>query len=172
MIEALATMAIIVLTTTLAVPGMRDLVLGNRLASQVNTLVSALNYARSEAIGTAREVALCPYSVDASKTAADQRYRCLDSGNWSGGWMVARPVVDEAGVATGGQTVLKLFEPLGNGALDSSTSRVRFLPSGFLANATAPTFTLKPSDCRDQQQRRISLSLQGRPQVERSRCAA
>ncbi len=169
----MTTLAIVGITSTLAAPAVGELMVGNRMASQANALISALNYARSEAVGTGREISLCPYEIVADATEANARYRCVDSASWAGGWMVVRTAVDEAGVATSGQQVLKLFGPLGHGdALSGTASRIDYLPTGFLANAGEPGFRLRPSTCVDEQQRDITLSLQGRPHVAISRCAA
>ncbi len=169
----MSTLAIVAITGTLAAPSVSGLMVGNRMATQANTLISALNYARSEAVGTAREVSLCPYRIVASETEADARYQCADSLNWSGGWMVVRATVDEAGTASGGQQVLKLFGPLEPGdALTGSSKRISYLPTGFLADASEPSFRMKPSACADDQRRDITLSLQGRPHVAIMPCTA
>ena len=171
--EVMTTLAIVGITGTLAAPAVGELMVGNRMASQANALISALNYARSEAVGTGREVSLCPYEIVADATEANARYRCADSASWAGGWMVVRAVVDEAGATTAGQQVLKLFGPLDHGdTLSGSASRIDYLPTGFLANTGEPGFRLRPSACLDEQQRDITLSLQGRPHVAISRCTA
>lgn len=171
--ELMTTLAIVAITGTLAAPAVGELMVGNRMATEANTLISALNYARSEAVGAARVVSLCPYQIVVGATDVNARYQCADSLNWSGGWMVVRATVDEAGTASGGQQVLKLFGSLGVGdALTGSSKRISYLPTGFLADASEPSFRLKPAACVNDQQRDITLSLQGRPHVAISHCAA
>ncbi|WP_293388224.1 GspH/FimT family pseudopilin [Nevskia sp.] len=171
--EMMTTLAIVAITGTLAAPAVGDLMLGNRMATEANTLISALNFARSEAVGAARVVSLCPYRVVVGATDVNARYQCADSLNWSGGWMVVRATVDEAGTASGGQQVLKLFGSLDPGdALTGSANRISYLPTGFLADASEPSFRLRPSACTEDQQRNITLSLQGHPYVAISPCTA
>ncbi len=171
--ELMTTLAIVAITGSLAAPGVNEMMLGNRMATEANTLIGALNYARSEAVGAARVVSLCPYRIVVGAVDVNARYQCADSLNWSGGWMVVRATVDEAGTAGGGQQVLKLFGSLGPGdALTGSASRISYLPTGFLADASEPSFRLRPSACTEDQQRNITLSLQGRPNVAISSCTA
>lgn len=61
--EALVTLAVISTVTTIAVPSFQQIVSSQRMTGAVNTLVTALNLARSEAIKRNENVTLCP-SVD------------------------------------------------------------------------------------------------------------
>lgn len=171
--EVMGTLAIVAITSSLAAPAMGELLSGNRMASEANTLIGALNYARSEAVGAARDVSLCPYTVVAGESDPDNRYRCADQLDWSAGWMVLRPEVDEAGIATGGQQVLKLFGAAASGnQLTATSNRIDYLPTGFIDSTASTVFTLKTPDCRHPQQRSITLSMQGRPHVATTRCAS
>lgn len=171
--ELMTTLAIVGITGSLAAPSVGELMVGNRMATEANTLLSALNYARSEAVGAARMVSLCPYRIVAGADDVNARYQCADSLNWAGGWMVVRATADEAGTANGGQQVLKLFGSLGPGdTLTGSTNRINYLPTGFLADASEASFRLRPPTCTDDQRRDITLSLQGRPHVSITPCSA
>lgn len=60
LIELMLTIAIAAILMSLAAPSIRDLLVSNRLTSDVNTYVSLINYARSEAITRNQSVVVCP----------------------------------------------------------------------------------------------------------------
>ena len=101
LIEMLTTVAVVAVTTTVGVPALTGFVAGNRAAAQINTLIGALNYARSEAVSSARQVSLCPYTENPAASDPALRYTCASVTTWQQGWIVFRTVVDEAGTATG-----------------------------------------------------------------------
>lgn len=172
LIEMLSTVAVLAVTTTVGVPALNSFVVGNRAASEVNNLITALNYARSEAVSGAREVSVCPYVEDAAAADPAARYTCADTTDWQQGWVVFRETVDEAGVPTGSRDILRVFEPLASGdSLNGSVTAVRYLPTGFLADsAAAPSFALIPQACAATQRRNVVISLQGQAHVASASC--
>jgi type IV fimbrial biogenesis protein FimT len=80
LIELLVTMLIAGILVAVAVPAFNNFVLNDRDIGQANSLVSSLNYARSEAIkqNLAGGVTICP-SLDAATCAGSA---------WSQGWIV------------------------------------------------------------------------------------
>ena len=105
LIEMLTTVAVVAVTTTVGVPALTGFVAGNRAAAQINTLIGALNYARSEAVSSARQVSLCPYTENPAASDPAVRYTCASATTWQQGWIVFRTVVDESGTATGDRLV-------------------------------------------------------------------
>ncbi|WP_293373926.1 GspH/FimT family pseudopilin [Nevskia sp.] len=172
LIEMLTAVAVLAVTTTVGIPALNGFVTGNRAAAQVNSLIGALNYARSEAVSSARQVSLCPYTEDADATDAAARYSCMNSTTWQQGWVVFRAVVDEAGNPTGAREILRVFGPLSSGdALSGNVSTITYLPTGFLADdAASPRFSLIPQSCSADQRREVSLSLQGQAHVATANC--
>lgn len=79
LIELLVTLAVAVIVLMVAVPNFRAFVQQNRLATTTNTIVTALNLTRSEAVRRGARVTLC-------KSADGQT--CTSSGNWDQGWIV------------------------------------------------------------------------------------
>ena len=80
LIELLVTVAVAAILAVVAVPGFRSLIQVNRAATQTNTLVSALTFARSEAIRRGTTVSMCPSSNQTS---------CTGGTDWSVGWVVS-----------------------------------------------------------------------------------
>jgi len=79
--EALVTLAVVSTVTTIAVPSFLQIVSSQRMTGAVNTLVTALNLARSEAIKRNENVTLCPsgdgqncQNMDASETVWENGY--------------------------------------------------------------------------------------------------
>lgn len=63
LIELLITLVIISILSLIAIPAFRYFVTQNRALAQVNQIVAAINYARSEAIKTGKAVTFCK-SID------------------------------------------------------------------------------------------------------------
>lgn len=72
LIELIVTISIMAILLAIGLPSMRSFIVSNRLTSQANTLVSALNLARSEAIKRNIQVAIVANT----------------SCNWSNGWSI------------------------------------------------------------------------------------
>jgi type IV fimbrial biogenesis protein FimT len=127
MIELLVTVSIAAILLTLAVPNFRDFLLNSRLSSQALDLVTALNYAKSEA--TKRNV-----TINVCKNA-DAVTVCTGAATgWSNGWQV---VVDNNNDCDGndaGETVLKVWPALEGNTLcynGATGDRIRFQNTGF-----------------------------------------
>jgi len=81
LIELLMTIVVAGILLGIAVPSFRSFVLNDRDIGQINSLVSSLNYARSEAVKVASPtgITVCP-SVDGQT--------CSGGTAWAGGWVV------------------------------------------------------------------------------------
>jgi len=74
--------AIVAIALTLAVPGFVTLISRSRMTTAVNTLVTNLQLARSEAVKRGSRVTLCPAVRGSSPLA------CADSTSWQTGYIV------------------------------------------------------------------------------------
>lgn len=81
LIELLVVIAIVVILTAIAIPSFNSTTTSTRMAGEVNTLLSTLNFARSEASKRGQQVSVCPVSGSA----------CATSTNWTAGWQVLQP---------------------------------------------------------------------------------
>lgn len=86
LLELLVSIAVAAVLLGIAVPSYLSIVQRNTIAANVNDLVGALNYARSEAVARGRSVYLCP--------SLDQE-RCTTQKNWNQGWIVFAPEAGE-----------------------------------------------------------------------------
>jgi type IV fimbrial biogenesis protein FimT len=78
LIELMVTIALTAVILTQAVPSFNALVQNNRMISQKNEFISALNLARSEALKRGVRVTVC---------ASDDQATC-DTTNWEKGWII------------------------------------------------------------------------------------
>jgi len=97
LIELMITLAIAAILLTTAVPGFEALIANNRLSTQANAFIGALQLARSEAIKRNLNVTVC-------KSGVNQNWQnCSNNSGFEQGWIVfvdpqnlGTPVNDEA----------------------------------------------------------------------------
>lgn len=140
LVELMVTLAVAAIVMSLAVPSFTEMTKNNRLTTQANQLVTALNLARSEAI--TRRATINVAAIDAAD--ADNE--------WGKGWSVA---------VNGGAT-LRIFQSLeGGSTLDSNNdiATFQYQPSG----RASATDTLTLCDNRSGESgRQITLLTTGR----------
>ena len=84
LIELMVALAVVAILATVAVPSMRTIIQNNRISTQVNSLLSDINLARSEAIRGAVNVQICTWN-----SVANPSNPACDGGNfWSGGRVI------------------------------------------------------------------------------------
>ena len=148
LIELMVALVIASILAAIAVPSFSDAIHNNRLTSQANQFIIAMNYARSEAIkrGVTMDV------IATSPTGSNE---------WGGGWKVA----------INGGADLKLFPAFDGGSTldsDNGISSFQYLASG---RATViETFSLC-DDRTGETGRQISISTTGRASVLNLACA-
>ncbi|CAD5109031.1 GspH/FimT family pseudopilin [Zestomonas carbonaria] len=137
LIELLIVIVIVAILATIGFPGFRSLTLDNRLTNTTNSLVGALQFARSEAVMQRATISVC--AANADNTA------CANSTDWSGGALVMR-----------GNSLLRVVAPVSDEVtVTSSTSKVDYNSDG---TTTAATVTI--SDSRPQS-RQIKINAIG-----------
>lgn len=107
--ELLIVVIVAGILAALAVPNMAEMIKNNARATRVNTMVTALNYARAEAVTRNTRVSLCR-STDLANCSAPG----TDPGEFHRGWIVfidagARGVVNTG--APENDRVLRVFQP-------------------------------------------------------------
>jgi len=130
LIELLVTLAVLGILLSIAIPNLQIFIVNSRIASQANELVSALSYARSEAIKRAAPVTVC---------ASNDQATC--TGTWVQGWIVQAvdPVL--------GLVALRVQQPMtGTTTLTGVATSIVFNASGrrTLPAAGTTTLTLNP----------------------------
>jgi type IV fimbrial biogenesis protein FimT len=135
LMELIVTMSIVAILAAVAIPNFVAFKQNEQGSSLVSSLVSSLDYARSEAIKRDSPVCVCASSDGAT---------CSASGNWNAGWIVytlaggcaaAAPV---AGAAT--TLINSVIPPSGTYTLNTTpagTVYVGFLQSGLAGQAVS-----------------------------------
>ncbi|HSY95700.1 MAG TPA: GspH/FimT family pseudopilin [Steroidobacteraceae bacterium] len=142
LIELLMTIVVAGILLGIAMPAFRSFVLNDRDIGQINSLVSSLNYARSEAVKVASPtgITVCP-STDGQT--------CSGGTAWAGGWVVvdtnnadcggaACPPLQSVPALVGSNTVT----PVG------ATTGITFSSSGLVAGPPGTTLTIRVCDTR------------------------
>ena len=163
LIELLATLSIAAILIAVAVPNYQMFVMSNRMATQANDLITALNLARSEAVKRAANVTVC-----ASDTTAAAPI-CAGAGPWQQGWIVKD--------ATG--TILRVQQPMGGastlvGGTDVANT-ITFTSNGrttipSTSTTATTTLTLCPPSPALVQGRAIQIERTGRTRVSSVAC--
>lgn len=158
LIELMITLAVLGVLLSIGVPSFQTMLLNNRIAAQANQVITAVNYARSEAVKRGVATRLCA-TTDGSS--------CSGSKNWSTGWLV---YADTNG---NGQPdnpeVLRVWPALGgNNTLNAeSAAQIAFAGTGF---ATSGANRLWLCDKRKvPESRSVVINVMGRSYVEKGK---
>ncbi|MXS80688.1 prepilin-type N-terminal cleavage/methylation domain-containing protein [Nitrosomonas sp. GH22] len=161
MVELMITISIASILLAVAVPGYQSLMRESRLTAQANELMTALHYARSEAVKRGGRITICKSPDGAT---------CND-GSWQDGWLVFSDA-GMAGAVDSDDEILRVFPKLNGSSLKGGgnfSSRISYLRNGrSQGNNNLPngTFTL----CNQNDARKIVINVSGRARVEKAGC--
>lgn len=130
LLELLIALAVSAILMTSALPSLSGLIQRNRLETARHAFITALAFAKTEAIKRNTDVSLCP-----SRDGA----HCLPTGDWQYGW-IAFEDRDENREPESGEPILRRHGPLTSGiTLISSNSRrvITFQPLGTAGGSNA-----------------------------------
>lgn len=167
LIELMVTIAIAGILLAIAVPSFSELVSNNRLATQANEFISALSFARTEAIKRGTSVTVCK-SADGSS--------CATSGGWQSGWIIFNDG-DRSGTLGAGEAILRSKGAFGSsantmiGSGSVFSNRLTFTDQGMLDNTTGElSGTISICDSHRNIARRVVIAVTGRAQIEQGTC--
>lgn len=108
LIELIVTLAVFSIVVAIAIPNMSSFLDSNRRAANINTFITAMNLARSEAIKRNTDVSLCVRNTAGTG--------CDTTKNWENGWIV---FIDNGtkGTVDGTDAALRVYDPLFKRAL-------------------------------------------------------
>ncbi len=142
LIELLMTLIIVSIVVTLGAPSLADIIRSNRLTTEANNLVTALNVARSESIRRNANITLCASSDQAT---------CTNDG-WENGWII----MDDS------NQILRVFDSMeGMSSVTATVQSLQYTATGFINGGATVTFDLcaKPGTPG----RQINITPTGRP---------
>ena len=144
LLELMVAIAVLAILATVGVPSFRELIQNNRVVTQTNELVSALNFARTEAIKRGR-------SVEVVVTQSDP------------GWQarVALDATDET---------LRVVERQGSQVAVDADVTIVFGPTG--VPDAAADFAMEPGpSCTGQKRREIAVGASGQIRTTKADCS-
>jgi type IV fimbrial biogenesis protein FimT len=167
-IELMVVIAVIGILLGLGAPSFTEFVKNNRVTSQANDFVTALQTARSEAVKRGTYVTLCASSDQSS---------CSGSNDWSSGWIIfsdldqdASPDIGTNACLPSEDCIIRTWGELdGDNTLTAASSSLQFQLSGVVTTG-GETFTLTGAECSGRQVRKITVTAQGRPRIEDQSC--
>jgi len=117
LIELLVTLAVFGLLLGIGVPSLTSYSDSNRLITETNTLVGALNIARSEAVKRRTNISMCKSNDGAT---------CNNGLDWNSGWIIfVNTDNDSPAQVDNGEEVLKIYgAAMGSNALQASAALV------------------------------------------------
>ncbi|GAC1620877.1 MAG: Tfp pilus assembly protein FimT/FimU [Nevskia sp.] len=115
LLESMVCLALAAVLLGIAAPSFQKLLLDSRRASAVNQFLSALNYARSQAVTARTAVTICR-SFDASTCAGD--------GDWRAGWIVFVDT-DADGALDADENILRQQRAVSAGPMINGNRNVR-----------------------------------------------
>jgi type IV fimbrial biogenesis protein FimT len=144
----------------IGVPSFTQMLRTNRLVGQSNELVTALSYARSEALKRGFRVSACPGSGAA----------CSGGTDWNVGILVFSDDTGATGALDAADELLQSWPTFTGGFVAggaASPAAVTFLPNGALAPAQIDIYK---SSCTGQNLRRINVANTGRIGLTKVAC--
>lgn len=155
LVELMITISIASILLAVAVPSYQSIMRESRLTTQANELMTALHYARSEAVKRGVRVTLCK-SADGATCNGD---------SWKDGWIIFSDA-NPAGAVDTGDEVLRVFPALKGSTLSTGSNLnegISYLPNGRSQGVSNDTFYL----CNQTSGRNIVVNGSGRPRVEK-----
>lgn len=165
LIELLVTIAVAAVVATVAVPSFNELTRSLRVSTTVNTFLSSIHFARSEATRRGTRVAVCP--------SPDQQ-QCDASADFDDGWLVVAGMNPYAASTP----VLRSFTP-DTGSIDirlhfgnNAPNHLSYVPTGQARRASGGMLIGSIRFCHEGDDHRIIVNATGRPRVAQTPCDA
>jgi len=166
LIEMMITVAIAALLLTIAIPSFEGFITNNRLSTQANAFVGALQLARSEAIKRNLAVTVCK--------SGDGQNCSSNASGFEQGWIVFADQNDSSNRDNGeeiintnqgmpqGMSLICIVQDTGAACQDGEPA-IRYSADG---TATASNATLRLCQQKNSNGRRIAINIIGRVRVE------
>lgn len=164
----MVTLALLAILVRLAAPSLSDFIKSSTMTSNVNSFLSDLRFARSEAIRRGGSVVMCrSNSPEASVPVCNGTTGATNG--WVTGWVIFFDT-DNDGAFDAGETILRVQGPIS--ALDSVTEtnaspayRFRFSATGRLPLSSATSLQFGGGNFSNTAQRMVCVSVGGRGRV-------
>jgi type IV fimbrial biogenesis protein FimT len=168
-VELMVVILIIAVLAGIAVPTFRQYTRSSRVTATQNDLITALSFARSEALKRSIAVSVCP-SADGTSCSGSA------ATGWLSGWIAftdntGAPGFVDAGA--NGDEVLQVWPALtGDVTLVANSTYVQYQPVGTAQFSVAPpgTFDIAWTNCTGKFKHHLSVMFVGSPRAELMSC--
>lgn len=171
LVELIITLAIAAILVTIAIPSFQETISSNRMVTQTNEFITALNLARSEAIKRGRRITLCKST---NSTTSSPACNTSSSIGWDSGWIVFVDA-DEDAALDATELILRVHEALGgNNSLTGNTNvadYISYVPSGTTRLITDALQMGTITHCHSPKARQIVISSTGRARADEATCS-
>ena len=162
LLELIIIIGILGLTMAFAAPGLGTMISNNRISSDANDFVAALQLAKSEAVARVNPVVVCKKNVDSNG--------CVAGGDWSQGWIVFSDDNGNGGVDAGDNEAIisihdALHERITFGGTAGADSFITFRPSGTSSVTTTEVLIICDERGFESSSRGILVTITGRGSV-------
>lgn len=154
-------MTIVAIIAGFGVPSFTQFLRQGELTSRANSVIVALQLARSEAISRGRSVTACP-STDGND--------CSGNNNWAEGWLVATDG-GTTGTVDGDDEILRVDRNSTQISTTSGPNFVRFTSDGLNDSDNDQTIEMQRPECGTDRAREIEISATGRAQIKKADCS-
>lgn len=157
LLELLIGITVLGILLAVGVPSFTGMIRTNRVATQTNQFIAALNFARNEA--TVRGL---PVSICASNAAQTGCAAATADTNWSNGWLIFTDRGGTAGAVntgSGDAILIRAEAPTGGMQINSGANAfIRFASTGGLTHpASTATVFVKHTSCTGTERRQVSV---------------
>lgn len=167
-IEMMVVLAVVMVLVLLAVPRFQTFVQNNQTHRTSSQLISALKYAKEEAVNRGYHVTLCAVEpgTAANDGISDISGACLTNATSWNSFIVFEDK-NNNNSDNAGESTFRIFDGLPEDAITSNTSGVvQFTPTGYVNYSATGNdnklFTIKPSGCTGKNGREIEISKNGK----------
>lgn len=160
LVELLIVITLVAILMGIGVPSYRYVTTSNRMATEVNSLLGDLQYARSEAAREGQFVTVCAAQSTSTPTCA-----AATTANWQNGWIIFSDINNDGTIQTGTEPVLRIrnaFSSSDTLVSNPATGAVTFNRDGFAHLGNANTrFTLLDSSTNSTYARCLDIKQAG-----------
>ena len=158
LIELMLGITVLAIVLGLGVPSFIDMIRENRLISQSNDMLIALNFTRSEALKRGLRVTACPGTATA----------CTGGTDWNAGVLVFTDDTGTIGTLDAGDEALQSWPATSTaGVVAGGPASITFLQNGAQAAAQIDIYK---SGCTGQNKRQITVAITGRVGMTKVAC--
>jgi type IV fimbrial biogenesis protein FimT len=175
LIELMVTVTVLAILLSIGIPSFSDVIRNNRTAAATNSLVTSLNFARSEALKRGMPVTVCPANDAVNPTDCDG-----NSTGWDKGWLVFSDGTTPVGSfnpGVGGDAIVQATAaPQNQMQITTDVAFVTFSAGGERLNSppSGPKaelmFEVKNTKCTDKNLRQVNISRIGRISMTKVDC--